>query len=165
MTAVAAAPVRVIRRRPSAPPVSLLHVAVDDGGRTRASGVLWDGPLNASPETANDGPSPVEALMAAVAGCVVRNLRWVADGTHIAMRRFELDLAAARDDEPPSIRLIRMEITIETDAPDQRVIRAVERALRSGTITRTVARSVELSIALRLNGVIHPVPMGSLRVR
>jgi uncharacterized OsmC-like protein len=165
VTTAAAAPVRIIRRRPSAPPVSLLRVAVDEDGRTRATGVLWDGPLNASPEDTTDGPSPVEALMAAVGACFVRNLRWVADGAHIAMRRLELDLAAAREDDPPSIRLIRMEVTIETDAPDDRVVAVVERALRSGTITRTVARSVELSVVARLNGVLHPVRLGNLRLR
>jgi hypothetical protein len=89
----------------------------------------------------------------------------VADGAHIAMRRLELDLAAAREDDPPSIRLIRMEVTIETDAPDDRVVAVMERALRSGTITRTVARSVELSVVARINGVLHPVRLGNLRLR
>jgi hypothetical protein len=57
--------VHVTRRRPPAPPVYLLDVTVEPGERTRAHGVLWDGVLNASPRDTTDGPSPVEALLAA----------------------------------------------------------------------------------------------------
>ncbi|HSK92922.1 MAG TPA: OsmC family protein [Candidatus Angelobacter sp.] len=165
MTVAASAPIRLIRRRPAAPPVSLLRVQVDEAGRTHADGI-WAGPLNATPEDdPGAGPSPVEALLAGVAACVVRNLRWVADGAHVAFRRLELDLAAARDDDPPAIRTVRVELTIEADAPTDRVVGVVRRALRSGTITRTVARATEFSVLLRVNGAVQPLELLDLRHR
>lgn len=151
------APLHVTRRRPPAPPVYLLDVVAEHGDRTRAHGELWDGVLNASPEDDTDGPSPVEALLAGVAACFVRNLRWVADGAHVEFARIGLHLAAERDDAPPAVREIRLEVELETDAEPSRVAGIVERALRSGTITRTVARAVNMEIVVRLNGAPLPV--------
>lgn len=142
----------IIRRRPPGPPVYLLEVDADHGSRTRVGGVLWDGVLNASPEDSNDGPSPVEALLAGVGACLVRNLRWIGDGAHVTFRRLHLRLAAERDDDPPALRAVRVEVEVETDAPAGRVAGIVERALRSGTITRTVARATDFELTVTING-------------
>lgn len=154
---MAPSPFHVIRRRPAPPPVYLLDVLVEHGGRTQAHGALWDGVLNASPEDDTDGPSPVEALLAGVAACFVRNLRWVADGAHVEFRRIALHLAAQRDDDPPALSGVRVEVDLTTDAAPARVRGVVERALRSGTITRTVGRAVPLDIVLRINGLSAPI--------
>jgi uncharacterized OsmC-like protein len=151
--------VRIIRRRPPSPPVYLLDVEATPGGRTQAHGVLWDGVLNAAPEDSNDGPSPVEALLAGVAACLVRNLRWVADGAHVEFASLRLHLAADRLDDPPAITAIRVDIDLETDVAGGRVQSIVGRALRSGTITRTVSRAVDLTISLRVNGAEWPVDL------
>ena len=154
-------PYQVIRRRPPSPPVYLLDVVVERGGRTQAHGALWDGVLNSTPEDDADGPSPVEALLAGLAACFVRNLRWVADGAHVEFARISLHLAAQRDDDPPALRAIRLEADLTTDAPRARVVGVVERALRSGTITRTIARAVALDIALHINGDSVPIDVPS----
>jgi uncharacterized OsmC-like protein len=150
-------PPRILRRRPPSLPVYLLDVDIGQDGRTRAHGPLWDGVLNASPADDTDGPSPIEALLAAVAACFVRNLRWVADGAHVGFRHVALRLAAEREDDPPAIRAVHLEVNLETDAPSARVAGIVERALRSGTITRTVGRAVDLDIVLSINGEQWPV--------
>jgi len=147
----------VIRRRAASPPLYLLNVVAEHGDRTRVHGMLWDGVLNASPEDDTDGPSPIEALLAGVGACFVRNLRWVADGAHVEFARIGLRLAAERDDAPPAIRRLRLEAALETDGPAVRVTDIVERALRSGTITRTVARAAELEVVVHLNGAPLPV--------
>jgi uncharacterized OsmC-like protein len=147
----------VIRRRPTAPPVYLLDVDVELGGRTRVHGALWEGVLNATPEDDVDGPSPVEALLAGVAACFIRNIRWVADGAHVEFEKIALRLAAERDDDPPALREVRLEADLATDAPPTRVAGIVERALQSGTITRTVGRSTRLEIVVRINGVVVPI--------
>lgn len=150
-------PLRVTRRRPPSPPVYLLDVVANLGDRTRVNGALWDGVLNASPEDDTDGPSPVEALLAGVAACFVRNLRWVADGRHVEFDRIQLKLAAERDDDPPAIRDVRLEADLRTDAPARRVAEIVERALQTGTITRTVARATRFEFVLRVNDVPTPI--------
>jgi uncharacterized OsmC-like protein len=141
----------IVRRRPEAPPIYLLDVEAQRGDRTRVTGALWDGVLNASPEDTTDGPSPVEALLAGVAGCFVRNLRWYADGSHLALDRIRLRLAAERSDDPPAITDVTLDVELETAAAAGRVKGAVERALQSGTITRTVARACRLEVRLRIN--------------
>lgn len=136
---------RTVDRRRAAPAVSLLHVSVE-----------------------LDAPSvpgaPVEALLAAVASCLLTNLRWIAEAARVDFERFEVDLAAARADDAPAINLIRVELTLETSAPAERVIGLVHRALRAGTVIRTVARAVELSVVVRLNGVLRPIAT-NLRLR
>ncbi|HET7645408.1 MAG TPA: OsmC family protein [Candidatus Limnocylindria bacterium] len=154
-------PIRIIRRRPTSSPVHLLDVSVARGDRTRAHGALWDGVLNASPEDTTDGPSPVEALLAAVAACFVRNLRWVADGSHVELERIELHLAAGRNDEPPAIVAVHVDVDLTTTASGKRVAAMVERTLRTGTITRTVARAARFSVRLRVNGEKWPVDVES----
>lgn len=158
------APVRVIRRRPASAPLYLLDVSVERGDRTRAHGALWDGVLNASPEDTNDGPSPVEALLAAVAACFVRNLRWVADGSHVEFDRIDLHIAAERSDAPPAITAVHVDVDLTTAAPGGRVAGIVERALKTGTITRTVARSTRFTLRLRVNAVEWPVEVESAMV-
>ena len=157
-------PIHVTRRRPPAP-VYLLDVTVESGDQTRAHGVLWDGVLNASPQDTTDGPSPVEALLAAVAACFVRNLRWVADGAHVTFDRIGLHLATEHDDDPPAISQVHVEVDLQTDAPPARVAGIVERALRTGTITRTVARAVDFSITLRINGDDWPVDLAAVGLK
>lgn len=153
---------RVIARRPASSPVYLLDVEAARGDRTRVHGALWDGVLNASPEDTNDGPSPVEALLAGVAGCFIRNLRWYADGSHVELGRVGLRLAAEREDDPPAVTELHMAVDLVADAPARRVHGIVERALRSGTITRTVARSAAFSMTLRINGEEWPVDLAAL---
>ncbi|MGH2428365.1 MAG: OsmC family protein [Candidatus Limnocylindria bacterium] len=152
---------RVVRRRPPSPPVYLLDVDATPGGRTQAHGMLWDGLLNASPDDTNDGPSPVEALLAGMAGCFVRNLRWVADGAHVEFRSLWLHLAADRSDDPPVISAVHVEIDLETEAPGARVRGIVGRALRTGTITRMAARAADLTVTLRVNGAEWPVDLAA----
>jgi uncharacterized OsmC-like protein len=151
--------VRVIRRRPESAPVYLLDVVAERGGRTRVHGALWEGLLNAAPEDVTDGPSPVEALLAGVAGCLVRNLRWVADGSHVTFDRLALHCAAERDDDPPAISRVHVDVELETEAAGPRVAAILERALRTGTITRTVARAARLTMTLRVNGESLPVDL------
>jgi uncharacterized OsmC-like protein len=152
MSRPAAPSVRVIRRRPASPPVHLLDVNAGTGTRTRVHGPIWDGTLNAAPEDRGDGPTPVEALLSAVAGCLVRNLRWVADGAHVDLDRCDLHLAASRSDDPPAITAIHVDLDLSAAETVERLVSIVGRALRTGTITRTVARAARLTIRLKVNG-------------
>jgi uncharacterized OsmC-like protein len=154
-----------VRHQPEAPGVTLLHVTATPDGVVAAAGARWHAELNVLPEPSADGPDPVEALLASLAACFVRCLRWVAEGAHVAVDRCEVDLAAARDESPPVVRLIRMEVTLDSGASDERVLAVVRRALRAGTVTRTIARGADLSVVLRLNGVLHPIAPGNLHLR
>jgi len=145
-------PVRVVQRTHAAQPVYLLDVTAVRGLRTRADGALWDGVLNATPDDDTDGPSPIEALMAALAGCLIRNTASMAESAHIAIDRVELHIAATRSDDPPVITSLVVAAALTSDAPFERVRHVVELALRYGTITRTLAQACPLVIDLTING-------------
>lgn len=140
----------------------LLDVQVLQRARTRVRGALWDGVLNASPEDTTDGPSPIEALLAAVAACFVRNLRWYADGSHIEFDEIDLHVAAERSDSPPAITGVHLDVDLATSATGKRVAGVVERALKTGTITRTVARAARFTMALRVNGQEWPIDASAI---
>ena len=143
---------RPIRTTHEAHPVHLLDATSVPGERTRVHGVLWDGVLNATPEDTLDGPLPIEALLAALAGCAIRNLRSVTDAAHVRFERVQLRVAAERSDDPPAITRIRLDIAVDTEVAVEQARRLVELALRNGTITRTVARGTSLDVHLALNG-------------
>lgn len=140
-----------IRPKHRAASVYLLEAEAAPGARTRVNGVLWDGVLNATPDDAEDGPSPVEALMAALVGCVVRNIRSVTDAAHVSFDRVALRVAADRSDDPPAITALGLDLVITTDVPVDRARRLVRLALRDGTITRTLARGLDLGVQLTIN--------------
>lgn len=141
-----------MRRKHQAQPVYLLDVTAIRGQRTRADGALWDGVLNATPDDATDGPSPIEALMAALAGCLIRNISSMAESAHIMIDRVELHIAANRSDDPPLVTRLVVDGDITCDAPFERVQRVLERAIRYGTITRTLAQACPLRIDLAIGG-------------
>ena len=132
-------------------PVSLLEADVSPGSRTRIRGPLWDGVLNATPDDDVDGPSPIEALMAALVGCVARNLRSVTDAADVRFDHLEMRVAAERSDDPPAITALRLDLAITTDVPEDRARLLVEQVLRDGTITRTLARGLDLTVLLTIN--------------
>ena len=148
-------PARIGTVRPKHPaqPVYLLDVSAVRGERTRADGALWDGVLNATPDDTNDAPSPIESLMAALAGCLVRNLRSMADTRRISLERADLHIAATRSDDPPVVTSLIVDLDVVANTEPERIQRMVEQALRYGTITRTLARSCPLVINLSIAGV------------
>lgn len=140
-----------LRRKHQSAPVYMLHAEAAPGTRTRVRGVLWDGVLNATPDDDIDGPSPVEALMAALVGCVTRNVRAVTDSAHVSFDRVTMDVAADRSDKPPAITTLRLDLAITTDVAVERARRLVRLALRDATITRTLARALDLVVRLSIN--------------
>jgi uncharacterized OsmC-like protein len=152
---------RVVRRKRAAQPVYLMDVSAGPGVRTTARGALWTGVLNATPDDDIDGPSPIEALLAAVAACFVRNLDSVAQSAHIEIGGVELRLAADRSDDPPAVTAIRLDADLTTKAPRAAATRVVGLALGYGTIIRTLKRAVNLEVRVSVNGT--PVEIADVR--
>jgi uncharacterized OsmC-like protein len=142
---------RVVERRHGAAPVYLMQVVAAAGERTLAHGALWDGVLNATPDDDTDGPSPIESLMAALAGCLARNLRSVADDARIVLDRTEIAIAATRSDDPPAVAGLVVDRAIDSAAAAERVRHIVDLAIRYGTIRRTLTRACAMTINLTIN--------------
>ena len=89
--------------------------------------------------------------MAALVGCIARNLRSVTDAADVRFDRLEMRVAAERSDDPPAITALRLDLAITTDVPEDRARLLVEQVLRDGTITRTLARGLDLTVLLTIN--------------
>lgn len=139
------------RKRTGTASVYLLEADVAPGTRTRVRGPLWEGVLNATPDDETDGPNPVEALMAAAVACMARNLRSVTDAAHVRFDQVGIRVAVERSDQPPAITALRLDVAITTDVPFAQARRLVELALRDATITRTLARGLDLTVLLTIN--------------
>jgi uncharacterized OsmC-like protein len=149
----AAVRIGAVRPKHSAQPVYMLDVTATPGERTRADGALWDGVLNATPDDSTDGPSPIEALMAALAGCLIRNIASMAVSARVDIDRVDLHIAADRSEDPPLVTALVVDGEVASDAPFNRVQRVIERAIHYGTITRTLAQACPLRIELTIGGV------------
>ena len=143
-------------------PVSLLEVTADRGERTRADGPLWSGVLNATPDDSTDGPLPIESLLAALAGCLVRNMAAEAEHASIVLERIVLRVAAGRTDDPPLVASLAVEAEVTSDASIEVVGRVMDRALRHGTITRTLAVACPLGVTLSVNGTTRTVDVPAI---
>ena len=141
----------VHRKHAAVAPVYMLEAEVAPGTRTRVHGPLWDGVLNATPDDTTDGPNPIEALMAALVACAARNLRSVTDAAHVTFERVAMRVAVERSDDPPAVTALRLDLAVTTDVPLDRARRLVELALRDATITRTLARGLDLTVLLTIN--------------
>ena len=139
------------RKHATAAPVYMLEAEAAPGTRTRVKGPLWDGVLNATPDDDTDGPNPIEALMAAAVACMARNLRSVTDSAHVRFDRVAIRVAVERSDDPPAITALRLDVAITTDVPAEQACRLVKLALRDATITRTLARGLDLAVLLTIN--------------
>lgn len=104
------------------PPV---HVVLTWESELRFSGesngieVVIDGQTKA-------GPSPVQALAFALAGCMAVDVADIVQKGRYELRRLTADLTADRAPEPPSrFTAVRLTFRIATDAPRHAVERAI----------------------------------------
>jgi uncharacterized OsmC-like protein len=139
------------RKHTGSASVYMLEAEAAPGTRTRVHGPLWDGVLNATPDDDTDGPNPIEALTAAAVACMARNLRSVTDSAHVRFDRVAIRVAVERSDQPPAITALRLDVAITTDVPAGQARRLVELALRDATVTRTLARGLDLTVLLTIN--------------
>ena len=99
-------------------------------------GLVWEGDLRFSTVTngialsidgqSTSGPSPVQALALALAGCMaVDVVDIVVKGRH-PLRAFSADLSAQRAPEPPSrVTAVTLHFRLEGDVPPHAVERAI----------------------------------------
>jgi putative redox protein len=96
----------------------------------------WDGALrfraspNGVPVTidgqSEQGPSPVQALALALAGCMAVDLVDILLKGRFAVRRLGADLTAQRAPEPPArFTAVTLRFSLDTDAPGPAIERAI----------------------------------------
>lgn len=95
-------------------------------------------------------PDPVTSFLGALCGCLLISLQITARARHIPIARATM---SARANDKGFVKTIDVDLTVHSDAPEDNVRTAVERA-EKGCYIRGLLKE---SIAYRLNLVIQPL--------
>ena len=98
-----------------------------------------------------DGPSPVQALAFALAGCMAMDLAHILSKGRCPYRALRAHLEATRADEDPHrILAVTLHFTIEGDAPDDAVERAVALSREKYcSVWHSMRQDIELNVTWR----------------
>lgn len=105
----------------------------------------------------NAGPTPVEYLLGALAGCLNVVGHQVAEEQDLTIRTIEIDLAGTIDprkflgesDEPrPGYQEVDVSISVDTDADDEELDAWLETVEERCPVSDNIANATPLSIAL-----------------
>ena len=144
------------------PTVPALAYAVDAGRVDDGVSLAWtrgaEIRLDTGVDLADDLFGPAEALGAAFAACLLKNVERF---SHILPFRYEgasVHVTLEREQRPPRISKIRYELRLVTDEPEQRV-RLLERNLvQFGTIYNTLSHACDVSGEV----VVETAPRGDI---
>jgi putative redox protein len=101
------------------------------------------------------GPSPVQALVAALAGCMSMDLAHVVTRGRHTLKAIRTHVVAHRAAENPK-RIVRAEIrfSIDGDVPTEAAKRAIELSRdKYCSVWHSLRQDIGLEIAIELNGV------------
>ena len=156
------APALIDPTRRRIPTVPALTYVVDAGRAGEGVSVAWTRDAEIRFDTgvdlADDLFGPAEALGAAFAACLLKNVERF---SHILPFRYEgasVHVTLEREQRPPRISKIRYELRLVTDEPEQRV-RLLERNLvQFGTIYNTLSHACDVSGEV----VVETAPRGDI---
>lgn len=100
----------------------------------------------------DDAFNPAELLLASLAACMLKGAERVAPMLNFALRGIEVSLHGQRQDSPPKMARIDYEIVVDTEESDQRLDLLHRNIRKYGTISNTLAETVELVGAIRRKG-------------
>lgn len=148
----------------SATPVPMQSAAIWLGGtafeHTPDSGqrFVTDARLPGGEERPRRGPSPMEILLGAVAGCTGIDVVDILGKMRLEIRALSILAEGERYEAVPrAFRRIHMTYEIETEPPDpEKVRRAVELSVtKYCSVSATLAGAVEMRYTLRCHGQEH----------
>jgi len=96
-----------------------------------------------------DAFNPAELLLASIAACMIKGAERAAPMIKFDLRGIKVMLHGVRQDAPPKMSRIDYEIVIDTGETDQRLELLHKNIRKYGTVSNTIADTVEL------NGVIR----------
>lgn len=99
-----------------------------------------------------DAFNPAEALLAALAACMIKSAERALPVLGFSLRGLEVRLSAERQDAPPLIARIDYEIMVDTDEPDRRLELLHRNIRKYGTISNTLAAATTLEGVIRRRG-------------
>jgi len=97
----------------------------------------------------DDAFNPAELLLASLAACMLKAAERAAPLLGFASRGVAVSLHGVRQDSPPKMTRIDYEVVVDTDESDQRLDLLHRNIRKYGTISNTLAETVELVGAIR----------------
>jgi uncharacterized OsmC-like protein len=113
-------------------------------------------PLDTAVTGREDAFNPAEALLAALAACMIKSAERAAPVLDFALRGLEVRLTAERQDAPPLIARIDYQIVVDTDEPDRRLDLLHRNIRKYGTISNTLAAATTLEGVIRRRDATSP---------
>lgn len=101
----------------------------------KSATILLDTDLAGNPAAFN----PAELLLAAVSGCIIKNIERVAPLLAFPFRGVEVYVHGVRKDAPPHLERIQYQIFVDTDEPEHRLVLLHENVKKYGTVFNTIA--------------------------
>ena len=86
----------------------------------------------------NAGPNPTEYLLAAIGGCLTVNWGRLIKKMRLEVEDFKVEVRGWRTRDEPQLKEITYKITVFTDEPERKILRAKELAEKYGTVFNTV---------------------------
>lgn len=91
-----------------------------------------------------DAFNPAELLLASLAACILKGAERMIPMLEFSLRGIDVALQGQRQDAPPKMVRIDYQIVVDSDESDQRLDLLLRNLQKYGTITNTLAGSVEL---------------------
>lgn len=99
-----------------------------------------------------DAFNPAELLLASLAACILKGAERMIPMLEFSLHGIGVALQGQRQDAPPRMVRIDYQIVVDTDESDQRLDLLLRNLQKYGTITNTLAGSVELVGSISRNG-------------
>jgi len=86
-------------------------------------------------------PNPAELLLTSVAACILKNVQRYSEILKIHYRSAKITIIGTRNDNPPFMKEITYQLTVDTDADEKKIANWHKNILKFGTISNTVAKA------------------------
>jgi len=114
------------------------------GGHAHITAQGGDIRFDGSAVTGDRLPGPADLPAAALAACILKNVKRFAKILRFSYRRTTMHVAVEREDPPTRIVRARDTLRVETDEPESRLELLYRNILKFGTTTNTLAAATEL---------------------
>ena len=92
-----------------------------------------------------DAFNPAELFLASIAACMIKGIERVTPMLNFDLRGVTVSLHGERQDSPPKMVSVTYVLTVDTDESDQRLELLHKNVRKFGTISNTVAQTVNLT--------------------
>jgi uncharacterized OsmC-like protein len=95
------------------------------------------------------GFNPVETLLCAAGACMTSSLGLVAKNSDVTINGVRIHAVATRQDDPPRLIAVKLEIEIDSPAADAKLESIVRIASKATTVVSTFREALDVSVEWR----------------